>query len=298
MVTQLPPGFTSSEPSRPVPAHRPCVPLRPLGVADILDGSFRVIRHNPGATLGVSAVLAVVQVAATAALQLSAYRSLDAVQLQLLSGLVISTAVGAVLTGMLTLVVSQDVLGVRITTRDVLAQTRGRVWALLGLAVVVAVLEVLGLVLLLVPGVWLWGLWAVAIPAFMVERTTIRGALARSRLLVSGLWWRVFGIRVLGALLASVLALVITVPFAILAAAVGDSPFSLTDTGSGLSVAYVLIISAGSVLSTTFLAPVRAGIDALLYVDLRVRREGLDIALRQASRPAPAGPPPANPSAF
>ena len=38
--------------------------------------------------------------------------------------------------------------------------------------------------------------------------------------------------------------------------------------------------TSASVLATTVSTPIRAGVDALLYVDLRIRREGLDIALR------------------
>lgn len=296
VVTELRHGSTASANRPPPLPHRGCVPLRPLGLADILDGTFRVIRRNPAATLGVSAVLAVIRVAATAGVQLGTYRLLDTVQLELLTTLVIGTAVGAVLTGMLTLVVTQDVLGIRITGREVLTRLRGRVWALLGLAVTIALLEALGL--FLVVGVWLWGLWAVAVPAMMVERTSIRGSLARSRLLVSGLWWRVWGIRALGFLLAGLLGLLVTVPFALLAAAVGDTSFSLTDTSSGLSVAVVLIMSAGSVVSTTLTAPILAGVDALLYIDLRVRREGLDIVLQQTRVPAPPVPATVTRSAF
>jgi hypothetical protein len=65
----------------------------------------------------------------------------------------------------------------------------------------------------------------------------------------------------------------------------------LTSSASGSPAVYVLIISVGSVLSATLTEPVRAGIDALLYVDLRMRREGLDIVLQQAARAAqPAAP--------
>lgn len=291
VVTGVPHGATVPTARRPVPQHRPCVPLRPLGLADILDGSFRVIRHNPAATLGVSAVLAVVRVATTAGVQLGTYQLLDTVQLELLTSLVIGTAVGTVLTGMLTLVVTQDVLGVRITAREVVTRLRGRVWALLGLAVVIAVLESLGVVAFLVVGVWLWGLWAVAVPAMMVEGTSIRGALARSRLLVSGVWWRVWGIRALGFLLAGLLGEMVAVPFVLLAAAVSDTSFTLTGSSSGTPVAFLLIVSAGAVVSTTLTAPIRAGIDALLYIDLRVRREGLDIVLQQTRPSAPTAPP-------
>ncbi len=281
------------------PPRRGCVALRPLGLADILDGSFRVIRRNPGATLGLSAVLAVIRVAVTAGLQLGAYRFLSTVQLELVGTLVVGAALGTVLTGLLTLVVTQDVLGVRISTREVLTRLRGRAWALLGLALVITVLESLALLPLLVLGVWLWGLWAVAVPVLMVERSTVRGALSRSRRLVSGLWWRVWGIRALGFLLASLLGALVTVPFILLASLVTGSGFTATGVNSGVPVAYVLIISVGSVLSSTLTSPIRAGIDALLYLDLRMRREGLDIVLHsQASPVRPVAPPAGARSAF
>ncbi|MCW2646828.1 MAG: hypothetical protein JWP07_2937 [Pseudonocardiales bacterium] len=263
-----------------------CVPLRPLGVAEILDGSFRAIRRNPAAMFAPAAVLAVVRVAATAGLQLGGYRFLNSVALQLLGTFVIGAVLGTVLSGLLAAVVTQDVLGVRITARQALTRLRGRIWALLGLAVVSTVLQTLGLIVLAVPGIWLWGLWAVAVPAMVVERTTIRGALARSRQLVTGMWWRVWGIRALAYLLASLLGIVVSVPFLALASAVTGSGGLLTSSTSGSPAVYVLIISVGSVLSATLTEPVRAGIDALLYVDLRMRREGLDIVLQQAARAA------------
>jgi hypothetical protein len=263
-----------------------CVPLRPLGVAEILDGSFRAIRRNPAAMFAPAAVLAVVRVAATAGLQLGGYRFLNSVALQLLGTFVIGAVLGTVLSGLLAAVVTQDVLGVRITARQALTRLRGRIWALLGLAVASTVLQTLGLIVLAVPGIWLWGLWAVAVPAMVVERTTIRGALARSRQLVTGMWWRVWGIRALAYLLASLLGIVVSVPFLALASAVTGSGGLLTSSTSGSPAVYVLIISVGSVLSATLTEPVRAGIDALLYVDLRMRREGLDIVLQQAARAA------------
>ena len=43
-------------------------------------------------------------------------------------------------------------------------------------------------------------------------------------------------------------------------------------------------------IAATFTAPIRAGIDALLYVDLRMRKEGLDIVLQLPPlRPGGAG---------
>ena len=62
----------------------------------------------------------------------------------------------------------------------------------------IGVLEVLGLALCLAPGIWLWGIWAVAVPALIIENRSIGGALGRSRALVRGTFWRVWGIRALG----------------------------------------------------------------------------------------------------
>ena len=52
---------------------------------------------------------------------------------------------------------------------------------------------VLGTMLLVVPGIILFTMWAVALPANTVERTGILASLARSRELTRGRRWRVFG---------------------------------------------------------------------------------------------------------
>ncbi|MFJ9390329.1 hypothetical protein ACIRON_16005 [Nocardioides sp. NPDC101246] len=46
------------------PAHKPgAIPLRPLGLGDMLDGAFRLVRFNPGATVGASVLVAAVAMA-------------------------------------------------------------------------------------------------------------------------------------------------------------------------------------------------------------------------------------------
>ena len=62
-------------------APRPgCVPLRPLGLGDILDGSFKVIRRNPKATLGLSAAVAVLQVLFVAIFEVLAFARLGQIK--------------------------------------------------------------------------------------------------------------------------------------------------------------------------------------------------------------------------
>lgn len=282
-------------------APRPgCVPLRPLGLGDILDGAFRVIRRNPKTTLGLSAVVAVIEAVIGAVSLFVAVRALNHVDfrfgatggtstfsanpLQLLTTF-LDVLTGAVLTGMLTLVVTQDVLGRRLTIGETWRQVRPRMWTLLGLSLATTILEVLGLLVCIAPGVWLWGIWAVAMPACMVERLGVGASMGRSKALVDRTFWRVWGIRALGVLITRFISFLILLPFLI----IGFAAFfdTLDDTGS--VVWLVVFFGVGSLIGRTFVAPVQAGIDALLYVDLRMRKEGLDLALQQAVA-APAGP--------
>jgi hypothetical protein len=206
--------------------------------------------------------------------------------------LFVGTLVGAFLTGMLTIAITQDVLGVRLDVRQVWQRVQGRLWRLVGLSLLTTFLEFIGVVLCLAPGIWLWGTWAVAVPAMMVERTTVRGALRRSRTLVAGTFWRVWGIRALGWIIATVVGAMIGVPFAIAGLVVDGNVFSAHASSGHLPAAFLVLTALGSAISASFTAPVRAGIDALLYVDLRMRREGLDIALQQAlAQPAAPVPP-------
>ncbi len=274
-----------------------------------------MIRRNPRVTLGLSAIVAALQVLITAALELVSFAVLGNVNVTStanptrstglgpllgsesaqLGGLVVSTLLGALLTGMLTVAITQDVLGVRLDIRQAWQATRPRFWPLVAVALVTTVLEFIGLIFCLAPGIWLWGIWAVAVPALMVERTTIRGALGRSRRLVTGTFWRVWGVRALGALIVQVVNSIIVIPFAIAGAVVDSNALSASTGSNHLPVLFVVLTALGSAVAATFTAPVRAGVDALLYVDLRMRKEGLDIVLMQSAYPARPPAPPSPP---
>jgi hypothetical protein len=296
----------------PPPALRlGCVPLRPLSVTDILDGSFRVVRRNPRATLGLAAIIAVIQAVCLVLFQLALYNSdgqpndVSATGDQFSTGvtssgppvaqlsavfsvIVLSSLLGSILAGMLTAVVTEDVLGVRITLGQAWDRARRRIWALVGLSVVTTVLEVLGLIPFLTVGIWLWGIWAVAVPAMMVEGTGIRRSLGRSKQLVHAMFWRVWGIRALGTLLVVVISGVITVPFQVAGIVIDGTSI---EPGT-IPVTLIVLSAIGSILSITVTAPVRAAIDSLLYVDLRMRKEGLDLVLQQRVAPGATGAPP------
>ncbi len=126
-------------------------------------------------------------------------------------------------------------------------------------AIVQTVLIVLGLVLLVAPGLYLMTIWAVAMPVLLVEEKEIVASFRHSAALTSGRRWRVFGV-----IVACILAVFLTVGL-----------FSLT-------LKIVPITAERSQLLTMVLWPVGAivaaflyPVPAVLYVLLRQEKEGL-----------------------
>jgi hypothetical protein len=85
----------------------------------------------------------------------------------------------------------------------------------LTLAGILAALGVgLGLLLLIVPGLILWTWWLVIVPVIMLEGTGVTAAFGRSRELVRGHGWSVFGVLVL----TIVILIAVDVVFGVVAA--------------------------------------------------------------------------------
>jgi hypothetical protein len=135
-------------------AHKPgAIPLRPLTLGEIYDGSFRIIRYNPKATVGsavlVAAIAMLLPVVVTAILTWTVGATFDATgedantedlvgQLGSLGTLVL----GAVLqifgllfvTGMVVHVTAAAAVGRRLSLGQAWAATRGKRWRLVGLS--------------------------------------------------------------------------------------------------------------------------------------------------------------------
>jgi hypothetical protein len=84
---------------------------------------------------------------------------------------------------------------------------------LLAIAVLAGVAVGIGLILLIVPGLFLATIWSVVVPVFVLERPGIAGSFDRSRALVRGYGWPVFGtlllvvlISLLGAIFAAIVS--------------------------------------------------------------------------------------------
>jgi hypothetical protein len=307
------------------------IPLRPLGVGEILDGAISTIRAKPRLMLGLSAVVAVLTQLVTLPFSwvllhdagdqaFSFDQSTSGAEGDLAftasslaaSGVQVCVTLVAtlLLTGILTIVLSRAVLGQDIDGRRAWAQTRPRLPALLGVTIFVFLIEIGVAVVLLGPGVALAisGAPAVAIalalvvgiPAFccvsvylyvafalapavvVLEKQSVVASLTRSRRLIKGAWWRTFGIVVLVNIIAGIVSGIFSGIFTVAAlfAAGASSGFS---SANPYELLPLIITAVGSIIGATITWPFTAVASALIYVDRRIRREGLDLELARAA---------------
>ena len=211
---------------------------------------------------------------------------------------------------MLIAVLSQAVLGRKMSIGEAWAAVRHRILGLFGLSMLVALLlgvvivagllplvigaiaEAPGALLLVlglfVPASWVVALyfgvyWSLAAPTYVLERVPVTAALRRSFQLVRTQWWRVFAILLLGGLIAVIISSILSVPFS-LGATFLDPSADPTDPFAGTSTFGLVLTSVGTILASTVTAPFSAGISGLLYFDQRIRREALDIELARAAQ--------------
>jgi hypothetical protein len=118
-------------------------------------------------------------------------------------------------------------------------------------------------------------------PVMFVENVGLGAAMGRSWRLVQGRWWRTFLILFLMFVLSYVVSIALSAFITL-----GQTLLEIV-----VSPAVVLWISgATSVLVSSLVDPVIQIALVLIYFDLRVRREGLDLfqLAQQVSPPAPA----------
>lgn len=317
------------------------VPLRPLGLGDVLNGAFTLIRNHPATTLGLAFVVMGISAIITTMLSSGFFaeyeRSLEQMMngqmdpgspaempfsggsaaLVMLGG-VVSYAAVTILTALLTSVVGMAVLGHRFTVAQTWSVVRGRIGAVIGLsilqylihfvlAMVLLIVTVLGIMLGIFLGVtgnemvgglvalvtvligvlggialfaWISVRIFLAMPIVVLERIGPMSALARSWRLTQGNWWRMFGIVLLTLVIVFAVTMILSLALGLLALiptmAAGDADWGMT----AANAVGVLVEALTYSITTPFLAAVTT----LLYIDLRMRREGLDLRLHRVAQ--------------
>jgi len=101
-----------------------------------------------------------------------------------------------------------------LTLRETLKRVRPRIWAIAGASILAALGVMLGLALLIVPGLILLTWWSVILPVIVLERRGVLESFGRSRELVRGHGWSVFGVIVKTVLVLLAVGIVVAIAFA------------------------------------------------------------------------------------
>ncbi|MET0133440.1 MAG: hypothetical protein ABW215_07590 [Kibdelosporangium sp.] len=285
------------------------IPLRPLGLGEILDGAITAMRTYPKQMLGVSAIVSAISnllifglilylVNGTGLLYGNlpplateediAFENLRITLILAIPSVVITVLAGMFLSGVLTIVMGKAVLGQPITTGEAWRRLRPRFGALIGLSLLYTLIVLAGSLALVIPGVWLYVLFSLASTALILEGTGLGKAFGRSKDLVRGAWWRTFGILVLAGVIGTVVGYIVEIPFNLANGGLNQ----VTGTGPAPSFEVAMLLTAvAGIIAQTFTLPFSSGVTTLIYLDRRMRREGLDIELARQAGVAP--PPPA-----
>ncbi len=181
--------------------------------------------------------------------------------------------------GSITYAACQSALGRPVTVWGALG---GAFRRYLHIALYLFLIFLMAIVFCLIPlWIWIWVGWVVVMPVMFVEDVGLFGAMGRSWRLVHGRWWRTFLILFLMFILIEVVA---TALGAFLYLGQTLLQFVLS---SYLSLA---ISEAAGILISSLVNPILQIAIVLIYFDLRVRREGLDLfqLAQQVAAPQPA----------
>ena len=254
--------------------------LRPLEIGDVLDETFRIYRRHFWLFAGISMIMAIPAAALTAfvyGLLVAFLQLANTAQAPDAGGLVTALLVYMVgylflllLTpftyGTVTYAVCESALGRPVSIWGALRAVLRRYFAMLGYFVLIAVMA---LFFCLFP-LWIWiqvG-WLLVLPVMFIEKVGLGGAMGRSWHLVQGRWWRTF-------LIIFLIGLLYTVVQVSLAGFLGLANGLLTIVVSQY-VALALGQGVSIVVSSLAIPVVQIAI-VLVYFDLRVRREALDL---------------------
>jgi len=266
---------------------QPAVRVEPLGPAtltDMLDGGWRLLHDQPGTVLALSAMFlvpsAVLAGAGTAALDedvstvvlgVPLLEESDSFPWEAMLASVGSSALralGVLFLGVaLTYVVTARQSGARLGAVPAAGLALRRSGAVLGAWPLLAAGSVIAYVACVLPlGVWL-AFTAVVAPAIAAEGVGPIAAIGRSFTLVARRFWMALGVVLLSTLVATLLTWVLTaIPNALSSELPWASRWAV-DTVTGLLAA---LLTVGPLVTSC----------VLLYLDLRVRTEGLDLRQR------------------
>ncbi len=235
---------------------RPVVLDRHWDVSSLLGETFKLFWRYKWLFLAITGIIAVPYVLAVNLIwgeQLADEEAPFRWQSTIVPQVLSATVVPALITALHVVSLLRIADGVQPSVGEAIALAAGRIGPVIGASVVYIVAVAVGLVLLIVPGIYLATSLYFAAQAAVVDRLGPVAAARRSHELVRGRWWQTFGRMLLAGLVFGLL----TIPLAI--------PLAFIDFG----VAYVAI----DVVAQSIVLSLAALFGTLVFMDYHGHRE-------------------------
>jgi len=250
--------------------------VRPLSLGEILDRTFQFYRKEFVLFVGIAALPELVATILRIGFAAMKETRTTGVVVAALVGVVVILVVNLIATAFsqaaTSVAVSEMYLGRKTTIGQTFSAIRGRIGSIAGILIGLGIFYGIGFILLLIPGIYMMLIWALAIPAAVIEDIGFAECRERSQMLTQGAKGRMFVIYVL------VLAVTygVLIGLGMLLGAIGvatlGNNFAQTFT---YQVANEIVTFAG----TALVSPVGMIAFTIAYYDQRVRKEGFDIQL-------------------
>jgi hypothetical protein len=264
--------------------------LRPLEIGDLLDETFRMYRRNFVLFAGISAIVSIPSAALSGygyslfgnLLQQSTtgappnFGFLEATIPALALGVLINLALIPFFYGAVIYAACESAQGRAVTAGGIFSAVLRRYFPLLGYFVLIGLMVI---AFCLIPlWIWIWVGWLVVTPVMFIENSGLTRAMGRSWRLVEGNWWRTFLVIFLIFIIQYVARLALNAFIAL------AEYLLLIVAPSGIVLG---ISGATQVIVDSLVNPVLQIAIVLVYFDLRVRREGLDLFQLAQRVPSP-----------
>jgi hypothetical protein len=264
--------------------------LRPLSLGEILDRTFSLFRGNFLLFIGIAAIPQVL-VLAIQLLQIALQRnspggfgsagSWGTILITLLV-VIVSTVAYLYSQGGTILAVSEIYLGRGISIIEALGKVQAELGFLFGVAVLNGLAVMGGVILLIIPGIYVACRLLVCVPVALIEQRGPRESLTRAWELTKGYAGRAFMMFLMFFVIAIAANLLFTAPASLgLAQAV---------RGQGIPWTWVVLTQVGAHVAGILTQPVLLIATSIFYYDLRVRKEAFDLELMMNPGSSPAPP--------
>jgi hypothetical protein len=256
--------------------------LRPLSLGEILDRAFSLYRNRFMLFVGIAAIPHFVLLAfalintlliskpGTVTITSTGFPSIDPSTILFnLFYLLVAVFVALFAQGGTILAVSELYLGRSTSVTDSLRRASGEIGLLFGVAILAGLAVVGGIILLIIPGIYVACRVLVCVPAALVEKLGPRAGFSRGFALTKGFAARGFGILILSAAITYAAQALFALPLGI--------PLAMSANNPVMTQVWGALLQISSAIATILVSPIPYIATSIFYFDLRVRKEAFDL---------------------